>query len=715
MKYEQNKDKDNFKDLNFKKNISMLNTNLTEKIQNKDISDKNPNSYKYINNQEIKNNLFFDTNDKKELLQQKQNKIKNKQKKEKDYKDEINNNNPLNRVEYTKKIDYRYYNYYPLDNIVPFSEYEKNEDYFWLATYDKLIKKKKIFKIFSFYNIASRSSMVIGNEGIYNDFSKIKEKKMIIKNYELYFIEKHNKPFIRKCEEKYIYSKLYLLTLKQINMIFSYLNRIEYKEYIKNLNNLSDKDSYINLSELGNNEEYDINYSSIICLGSYMNRNIYGFSRIENPEEIYNNYSIGVDNYPNTKKIAKLIKLLMINFPENTKEHFINYIFNDSHNNGLNKKMLTDKKNEINHLLISKKKTLYSVNSKNNSGIQSILSGIQPEFSFSPNFNSNTYNNILNTNTNNNINNINSFNNKNLGTISYNASCFDFTSDYINSLRNKDETISKEVLDLMKSISQQKRINKTINNNYNTYNNYNSNNNNNNNNINNKDINISNFFFENDSKKSPQYIKIDISKINEDTNNDINENNNPKNEILNNSINNNNNNNNINNKLPIKKLMQAQLKKNNLVSHFNSKKFTKSNSNNISDNTQSILEDNKENYNSFSNCGYINKSQKIKKISDFTLIKVKNLLNKNKSKIFDKKTYISNNTSGVNKTFLKGEDIFMATNTWNIKSKSGIYRNRQNQIRYSDYKLFRENPIFKMSNKLKTSNQMKKIKIVKMK
>ena len=94
---------------------------------------------------------------------------------------------------------------------------------------------------------------------------------------------------------------------------------------------------------------------------------------------------------------------------------------------------------------------------------------------------------------------------------------------------------------------------------------------------------------------------------------------------------------------------------------------------------------------------------------------MKNLLNKNKSKIFDKKTHISNNTSGVNKTFLKGEDIFMATNTWNIKSKSGIYRNRQNQIRYSDYKLFRENPIFKMSNKLKTSNQMKKIKIVKMK
>ena len=94
------------------------------------------------------------------------------------------------------------------------------------------------------------------------------------------------------------------------------------------MGNLIEKDKYKKIENLRDNI-YDINYSSIHCLGSYMNRNIYCFSRIENEEIIHNNYSIGVDNYPNSKKIAKLIKLLMINFPDNTKEHFINYIFND--------------------------------------------------------------------------------------------------------------------------------------------------------------------------------------------------------------------------------------------------------------------------------------------------------------------------------------------------------------------------------------------------
>jgi hypothetical protein len=292
-------------------------------------------------------------------------------------------------------------------------------------------------------------------------------------------------------------------------MIFSYLNRIEYKPYINNLIYFSEKDTFKKISEFGNQEEYnDINYSAIYCLGSYMNIKIYGFSRIENKEEMSDNYNIGVDNYPNSKKIAKLIKLLMINFPENTKEHFINYIFNDSHTNGLNKKMLTDKKNEINHLLISKKKSLYKANSKVNSIIQNIAPGIQ-EFSFSPYFSSNTYNHNLNTN--NKLSNINNNlnTNNNLATISYNTSNFDFTSDFFNSLRQNSEPVSKE-LDSIRSISNQNWRNKTI------FKNYNSNNNNQNktvkNNKTNKDNNnkVSNFSFENDSKTSNHYIKIDI-------------------------------------------------------------------------------------------------------------------------------------------------------------------------------------------------------------
>ena len=190
--------------------------------------------------------------------------------------------------------------------------------------------------------------------------------------------------------------------------------------------------------------------------------------------------------------------------------------------------MLTDKKNEINHLLISKKKSLYKVKCKNNSIMQSMGSGI-PEFSFSPYFSSNTYNQNLNTNRSLNILNINSkTNNNNLGTISYNASYFDFSSDFFNSLKQNDETMNK-ALDSMRSISNRNWKSKTLFNlgsfiynwnNSDLVNNYTSNNNS-------KRIKggekISNFSFENDSKIQ-HYIKINISDRNNINNEKINNN-----------------------------------------------------------------------------------------------------------------------------------------------------------------------------------------------
>lgn len=603
------------------------------------------------------------------------------------------------KVENTKKIDYRFYKNYPLKKIFPFLLNPKEEEYYWLATYDKLFKKKKLFKIFSFYNIASRASIALGNEGIYNDFSKIKEKKLKLKNYELYFIEKHNKPFIRKCEDKYIYVKLYLLTLKQINMIFSYLNRIEFKEYINNLNNLYQKDSYKKIDYIeNNNENKHINYSAIYYLGTYMNIKIFGFSRIENEDDIKDNYNIGVDNYPNSKKIAKLIKLLMINFPEYTKEHFINYIFNDSHNNGLNKKMLADKKNEINHLLISKKKSIYKANSKNGSIMQSIVSGI-PEFSFSPYFSSNTYNKNVNTNHNFKIINSNTNNNINkLGTISYNASCFDFTSDFFNSLRQNDETMSKAI-DSIRSISNQNARMKNL------FNNYNSNKN--------KRIGqeakISNFSFENDSNNTPYYIKIDVSNRN-----------NQKEESKNHYIKKETLKNFENYKLPSKQFIKIKLKKKIIVNKnsvlnelsSNKAKFSKKN-NCLSGISQSILEDNKENYNNTSNYNIkdsYNNDKSNKLVSDFTIIKVQKFLNKNKlKKSFNKKKVFINNSSSNNRTFLKGEDIFKTTNTRNSKRISEFYRYYlSNGVRSSDYKNIRKMPIFKMSNNFTNSSQTNK-------
>ena len=688
-------------------------------IQNKKTSDKT-----YLNSLTINNKDSLSSSKNKSVISLKNNRIilyplnkaltahpnksnskkKSKNKKKRNKKKNIiinEKSNSINQkiIETTKKIDYRFFKYYPIKNIFSYikNDNDNNKEYYWLATYDKLIKKKKIFKIFSFYNIATRDSIALGNEGVFNDFMNIKEKKMIIKDYELYFIEKFNKPFIRKCEGKYIYTKLYLLSLKQINMIFSYLNRIEYNSYISNLNNIFEKNTYKKISDLENNKDCkDINYSAIYCLGNYMNIKILGFSRIENENEIKDNYNIGVDNYPNSKKIAKLIKLLMINFPENTKEHYINYIFSDSHNNGLNKKMLTDKKNEINHLLISKKKALYKANSKNNSIMQSIISGI-PEFSFSPYFSSNTYNNKINSN----LQNLNIINSNKLGTISYNASCFDFTSDFFNSLKQNDEALSK-ALESMRSFSNQN------NKNLNLYNNYTSN----------KgdikkignDAKISNFSFENGSKISGKYIKIDISNRNNSkgSNNSFK---NIKTEAIKNSGNSNFNLSNLSKKNEIKIKLNKNISKTknsilkNNINVKNSKNPT--GHKNYSINTQSILEDNKENYNSVSNNEKsIRNSYKIKNISEFTIMKMKKYLNKksNSKKLLSKKTFI-NNSSSNNKSYLRGEDIFKTTNERNLKNLPGIIKfNMPNGIKSSDYKTFKKNTIQKLTTNFSIKN-----------
>ena len=94
--------------------------------------------------------------------------------------------------------------------------------FFWFATYDKLMKTKYLLKIFSYYNNRPFDSQ-------HNINYNIKEKTLVIKDFEIYFYENSHRPFIRYAKGGTIYTKLYLLTLKQINQIFSYLNRIEYK------------------------------------------------------------------------------------------------------------------------------------------------------------------------------------------------------------------------------------------------------------------------------------------------------------------------------------------------------------------------------------------------------------------------------------------------------------------------------------------------------
>ena len=279
----------------------------------------------------------------------------------------------------TNRIDYRYYPEIP--GIVT----NKEEKYFWLATYDKLMKKSKIIKILEYYtdNLSKKESENFNNEQNKeikenkNNKYNFKEKSMIMQGYEIYFIEKFNKPFIRPKKEGNIFIKLYLLNIEQINKIFSYINRLEYKQYL-NMNNL-DILSQKNFFKIINNSNKTIyNYSTIFFLGTFMNINIYLFSYIDN----FNNSrtyksQLNINDLPSSNKLAKLIKILLINFPDFSKKYFIDYLLKPIQNNSLldynNLELLKQKILEINDLLISNKKKSLELNKRNNNSINSVI------------------------------------------------------------------------------------------------------------------------------------------------------------------------------------------------------------------------------------------------------------------------------------------------------------------------------------------------------
>ena len=699
MEWVQNDDKRKSKKLTKSKikniqtfNISSLKTfsnrnigNILKSINKETLDKTYINSLTNINNTESlpfsKNNSTSPTLDSKAILYPQETQNQSIHKIDKTEKNNKSENKKITE-ERTKKIDYRFYRYYPIKNVICSFNNIQEEKYIWFAAYDKLIKKKKLMKIFSFYNITPKVSMISRNELFYDNYYKIIEKKIIINNYEIYFIEKYNKPFIRKSKEKNIFAKIYLLNLKQLNMIFSYLNRIEYKKYIDNFDNIpgegSSKKIFVN---------NDIKYSSIYCLGSYMNINIYGFSRIENIEEIHHNYSIGIDNYPNAKKISKLIKILIINFPEYSKEYFLNYIFSDSYINPLNSKILTNKKKEINNLLLSDKKALYKQKNKisSNSNIFTHISG-SPEFSFIANNNLSTI--------------LNNLNNNNLGTISNNASCFDFTSDFFSSLRQNEENISKAI-DSFGSLSKQ-YTNKNAKSNNTIFNNY----------ISNKNIKIdeskiSNFSFENEFKQNQKYLSY--KSLSNNNANKIVYNNKIKNKYIRKEIIKN-----IENyDLKRDSIFQNQFKKKEKNKKLNYIKITLLNdlnlrNENIAKNSidkinKTFHEENKENHNSnktlnfnkFKN--YVNNDCSsdnfIKDLSEFTIAKVSKFINqkKNISQKKQRNSFARNNFK--DKSFIKGEDIFKSKNTEILNTVSN--RNCQNLFKSLDYNILRNNQCYK--------------------
>ena len=292
----------------------------------------------------------------------------------------------------TDRIDYRHY------PKIPEIETNKEMKYYWLATYDKLMKKSKIIKILNYYNVGEDKTEKENN--LDDKQFNFKEKSLIIPGFEIYFLKNFNKPFIRQKNGGKIFIKLYLLDIEQINKIFSYINRLEYKSYINDLDEIKKKNFYKNIINF-NKSMY--NYSTIFCLGSFMNINIYLFSHIENDkkEEIND-----INELPSSNKLAKLIKVLMLNFPDYNKNHFIDYLTNYIRINMTKDNSLNDKKKEISNLLTSAQRKSFQLNTKKhntNSIIKNIIQKI-PTYSNSLN---NTPDEFQNLSSINNISDIN--------------------------------------------------------------------------------------------------------------------------------------------------------------------------------------------------------------------------------------------------------------------------------------------------------------------
>ena len=320
--------------------------------------------------------------------------------KEDDYKKFIENNECDEYTdEDTSKIDYRYYPKIP--EIEP--NKDKNNKYYWLATYDKLMKKSKIVKILNYYadSLSQKDSEIFIIEDANSDYNEeenkqrlklmnekynFKEKSMIIQGYELYFMKKHGKPFVRQKKGGKLFIKLYLLNLEQINQIFSYINRLEYKKYIDNLDCFTQKNTF---KIMHNFNKTIYNYSKVFFLGTFMNINIYLFSHTPKNNNDNNNLTYNISDLPSSNKIAKIIKALMINFPDFSKKYFIDYLMKpkniDNEMSSHDKEILEQKMGEVDSLLMSNEKQNFknykvnaktNINTRTNNVIKNIINGI---------------------------------------------------------------------------------------------------------------------------------------------------------------------------------------------------------------------------------------------------------------------------------------------------------------------------------------------------
>ena len=264
-------------------------------------------------------------------------------------KNNISNNNlendekssGKNNEESTKKIDYRFYTNYPIfiiNNNVKSKEEEKNK--YWLAVYDKLMNRKKLIKILNYYD------KEINHNDINNNINEesIKEQLLIIKDFDIYFMKQSNKPFIKYIKGNCIFTKLYLLTVDQINLVLNYINRYKLSFTKNDIKMLNIKGNYQKLNENYKNFPYNMIYH----MGNYMNISIYGFSNYHIQNNNISSYNYLNQKFPSSKKVAKLIKLLMINFPKYSFNFFVCYLLSKIRFENFN-----EKSNEIKNIIYS--------------------------------------------------------------------------------------------------------------------------------------------------------------------------------------------------------------------------------------------------------------------------------------------------------------------------------------------------------------------------
>lgn len=252
----------------------------------------------------------------------------------------------------TLKKDYSNFRKYPITEIIPINKIDnQKENLYWLVTYDKLMKTKKIIKILNSGNYLDEDNLNNSKRMIYTE-SILKIKAMKIPQYEIFFVEGYSKPFVKYNKNSFILAKLYLLTIKEINKILNYINRTENRINI---------DNYIFSINKANSYQFidykcdaDINYPyCYICyLGKFMNismylfTNLFNYTNYDNNEIINDNSRKLIYSLPSAKKIFKFVKILIKIFPEYTPEFIINYIIrNDIYSK------VKEKRNEVCKLL----------------------------------------------------------------------------------------------------------------------------------------------------------------------------------------------------------------------------------------------------------------------------------------------------------------------------------------------------------------------------